>query len=169
MAILISLRILGKSFLEWLCCLNAVMSNCFVTPWTVAYQAPLSTGFPRQGYWSGLPFPSPWGRLLHWQANCIPLGHLGSPWNDFGSQQTLADIICTSLCYGNYIMWLAVAVWLPVPYLPLLLGRMDLGSKQIKWEDPFPTQTHFSVFEKKAAAEGLVGVWQLPSPPASCN
>ena len=29
-------------------------------PWTVARQAPLSTGFPRQGYWSGLPFPSPW-------------------------------------------------------------------------------------------------------------
>ena len=31
----------------------------FVTPWTVAYQAPLSIGFPRQEYWSGLPFPSP--------------------------------------------------------------------------------------------------------------
>ena len=31
----------------------------FVTPWTVAYQAPLSMGFSRQQYWSGLPFPSP--------------------------------------------------------------------------------------------------------------
>ena len=31
----------------------------FVTPWTVAYQAPPSTGFSRQEYWSGLPFPSP--------------------------------------------------------------------------------------------------------------
>ena len=31
----------------------------FETPWTVAYQAPLSTGFSRQEYWSGLPFPSP--------------------------------------------------------------------------------------------------------------
>ena len=29
----------------------------FVTPWTVARQAPLSLGFPRQEYWSGLPFP----------------------------------------------------------------------------------------------------------------
>ena len=27
----------------------------FVTPWTVAYQAPLSMGFSRQEYWSGLP------------------------------------------------------------------------------------------------------------------
>ena len=30
-----------------------------MTPWTVAYQAPLSMGFSRQEYWSGLPFPSP--------------------------------------------------------------------------------------------------------------
>ena len=33
----------------------------FVTPWTAAYQAPLSLGFSRQEYWSGLPFPS----LMH--------------------------------------------------------------------------------------------------------
>ena len=31
----------------------------FVTPWTGAYQAPLSMEFSRQEYWSGLPFPSP--------------------------------------------------------------------------------------------------------------
>ena len=31
----------------------------FVMPWTVAHQAPLSMGFPRQEYWRGLPFPSP--------------------------------------------------------------------------------------------------------------
>ena len=31
--------------------------------WTVAHQAPLSMGFSRQEYWSGLPFPSP-GDLL---------------------------------------------------------------------------------------------------------
>ena len=30
-----------------------------VTPWTVARQAPLSVEFPRQAYWSGLPFPTP--------------------------------------------------------------------------------------------------------------
>ena len=29
----------------------------FVTPWSVAQQAPLSMGFFRQEYWSGLPFP----------------------------------------------------------------------------------------------------------------
>ena len=31
----------------------------FVTPWTVAQQAPLSMGFSRQEYWSGFPFPFP--------------------------------------------------------------------------------------------------------------
>ena len=36
----------------------------FATLWTIAHQAPLSMGFPRQEYWSGLPFPSP-GDLPH--------------------------------------------------------------------------------------------------------
>ena len=31
-----------------------------VTPWTAAYQAPLSMGFSRQEYWSGVPLPFPW-------------------------------------------------------------------------------------------------------------
>ena len=31
----------------------------FVTPWTEGHQAPLSMGFSRQEYWSGLPVPSP--------------------------------------------------------------------------------------------------------------
>ena len=31
----------------------------FATPWTIAYQAPQSTEFSRQAYWSGLSFPSP--------------------------------------------------------------------------------------------------------------
>ena len=38
---------------------RSVVSDSFLTPWTVACQAPLSMGFPRQEYWSGLPFPTP--------------------------------------------------------------------------------------------------------------
>ena len=37
----------------------SVLSDSFVTPWIVAHQAPLSTGFCRQEYWSGLPSPPP--------------------------------------------------------------------------------------------------------------
>ena len=37
----------------------SVMFNSFATLWTVAHQAPLSVGFSRQEYWSGVPFSSP--------------------------------------------------------------------------------------------------------------
>ena len=40
---------------------SEVAQSCrlLATPWTAAYQAPLSMGFSRQEYWSGLPLPSP--------------------------------------------------------------------------------------------------------------
>ena len=43
-------------------CGSLVTKLCptLATPWTVAYQAPLSIGFSGQGYWSGVPFPSPY-------------------------------------------------------------------------------------------------------------
>ena len=39
------------------CVLNCIWF--FSIPWAVAHQAPLSTEFSRQEYWSGLPFPTP--------------------------------------------------------------------------------------------------------------
>ena len=56
-------------------------------PWTVAGQAPLSLGFSRQEYWSGLPFPSPGDlpdpgikpRSPAWQADSFPSELQGSP------------------------------------------------------------------------------------------
>ena len=62
----------------------------FETPWTVAHQAPLSMGFFRQEYWSGLPFPPP-GDLPNpgikpespmspaLQEDSLPAESLGSP------------------------------------------------------------------------------------------
>ena len=65
----------------WNCCtqaLHACICTCvlshfshvqlFVTPWTVARQAPLSMGFSRQEYWSGLPCPPP--GLLAFKTKC---------------------------------------------------------------------------------------------------
>ena len=49
------------------------MSNSFATPWTIALQAPLSMGFPRQEYLSVLPFPSS-GDLLDPEVECLLLG-----------------------------------------------------------------------------------------------
>ena len=63
------------------------MSNSLVTLWTVAHQAPLSMRFPREEYWSGLPFPSP-GDLPDpgiepmppaLKVDSLTLSHLGSP------------------------------------------------------------------------------------------
>ena len=51
----------------------------FATLWTVAYQAPPSMGFPRQEYWSGVPFPSP--------------GDLPDPGIDPGSPTLEADAL----------------------------------------------------------------------------
>jgi len=48
------------------------------TPWTVAHQDPLSMGFSRQEYWSGLPFPSP--------------GDLPDPGIETGSPASQVDI-----------------------------------------------------------------------------
>ena len=43
-----------------LCCARLLCRvPLFATPWTVAPPAPLSMGFSRKDYWSGLPFPSP--------------------------------------------------------------------------------------------------------------
>ena len=59
----------------------------FATLWTVAHQAPLSMGFTRQEYWSGVPFPSPgdlpdpgiepWSPAL--QADALPCEPPGKP------------------------------------------------------------------------------------------
>ena len=60
--------ILQGRTMEWVaiffsnaCCMLSCFSRVRLcaTLWTAAHQAPLSTGFSRQEYWSGLPFPSP--------------------------------------------------------------------------------------------------------------
>ena len=49
----------GYGHMKWSEVKSLSCVQFFVTPWTVAYQAPPSTEFSRQEYWSGLPFPSP--------------------------------------------------------------------------------------------------------------
>ena len=51
----------------------------FMTPWSVAYQAPQSMGFSKQEYWSGLPFPFP--------------GDLSNPGIEPGSPTLQADAL----------------------------------------------------------------------------
>ena len=80
----------GFSSCTILCTKSLRRVQLFATPWTVAHQAPLSTGLFRQEYWSGLSFPPPGDlsdpeieptslHLLHWQVDSLPLTLLGSP------------------------------------------------------------------------------------------
>ena len=48
-----------KEIGHYMCVYMLSRFQLFVTPWTVAYQTPLSMEFSRQEYWSGLPFPTP--------------------------------------------------------------------------------------------------------------
>ena len=58
------LRDHGYNFLYVRMSVSRLAVSDSVTPWTLAHQAPLSMGFSRQEYWSGLLFPSP-GDLPH--------------------------------------------------------------------------------------------------------
>ena len=71
-----------------------VLVQLFATLWTVALQAPLSMGFSRQEYWSGLPFPSPGDlpdpgirlRCPALQVDSLPLNHQGNTLTIFPPQ-----------------------------------------------------------------------------------
>ena len=65
----------------------------FVTPWTVAYEAPRSMGFSRQEYWSVLPFPSP--------------GDHPNPGNEPGSPALQADSLLSEPS-GSKMGWRAL-------------------------------------------------------------
>ena len=87
------LLIAGRFFIIW-AMKEALVNHCCAVlsaaPWTLAHQAPLSVGFPRQEYWSGLSFSSP-GDLPNsrikpmssaspaLQEESLPLSHRGSP------------------------------------------------------------------------------------------
>ena len=78
------------------------MSDSFTNLWTVAHQAPLSMGFPKQEYWSGLPFPPPGDLpdpgLKLWQADSLPLSHQGSPYYKVNSILTKLFKTSPPLC-----------------------------------------------------------------------
>ena len=97
-------RIKNKNF-KTVCSVTSVVSDSlqfFATLWSVARQAPLSTGFSRQEHWSGLPCPPPgifltqeWNPLLvslpFWQVGSLPLS---TTWE----AQSEAAHLCPAVC-----------------------------------------------------------------------
>ena len=88
--------------------LQSCSTDAFVTPWTVAHQAPLFMGFSRQEYWSGLPcppprdLPDPRSNLYslcfhHWQAGSLPQMPRGKPNHFVSSVQFSRSVVSDSL------------------------------------------------------------------------
>ena len=92
------------------CVCSQLLHRVFATTGTRAWQAPLSREFCRQEYWGRLPFSTP-GDLphpgikpafLHWQADSLPLRHLGSPLNYY------VLLSFTELMIFNYVIFLSL-------------------------------------------------------------
>ena len=77
-----------------------------MTPWTIACQAPLSMGCPRQEYWSGLLFPSP-------EDLPDPGAELGSPALQVVSLSTKPPIKLSSCSTLDYLMELFLLAHVP--------------------------------------------------------
>ena len=85
-------------------------ARLLVTPWSAAYQAPPSIGFPRQEYWSGVPLPSPWtmltlvitkgeGRILWYQLNSSTL-------SNFFKLVMMTTVFSSDSSYGfSHLLW----------------------------------------------------------------
>ena len=92
---------------------SLVAQSCLTlaTPWTVAGQAPLSVGFSRQEYWSGLPFPSP--------------GNHPNPGIEPRSPVLQADSLSTELQEKPWLVGIpGNSMWVLGPACPFLLKHL---------------------------------------------
>ena len=86
----------------------------FVTPWTTAYQAPLSMGYSRQEYWSGLPFPSPGEGIFltqgsnpglpHCRQRLYCLSHQGSLFRQYWLSTTSGNADCLHYNHSSFLI-----------------------------------------------------------------
>ena len=139
----------------------------FVTPWTIAHQAPLSMGFSRQEYWSGLPFllqsSQPWDRTHVSCDSCIGrqiLYHWATR-EDWRKRNS-----CKSyLCFVMLVMWmnsffLLFSFFLSSPPHCLFLLPPLLLPVSVLSESPFWVQGCFvDKSQKKMKEEYLICVF----------
>ena len=93
-------------------CLVFSHDRLFATPRTVACQAPLSMGFSRQEYWSGLPCPSPGDqtkpRSPAWQADSLPAELLGKPFTVYMYIKLLLPVFFLIQTFHSYFTCLFI-------------------------------------------------------------
>ena len=145
----------------------------FATLWTVASQSPLSMGFSKQEYWSGLPY-SPPGNLPNpgirprspaLQADSLPLSHQGSPvaiHNDYQIEWGLisgAHVLITEKAMALHSSTLAWKI--PRMEEPGRLQSMGVAKSQT-WLSDFTFTIHFHTMEKEMATHSSVLDWRTP-------
>ena len=85
----------------------------FMTPWTAAYQAPPSMGFPRQDHWSGLPLPSP---LIPLNKHQLAEKLLCGPWQNI--HKLIYLMVMGGVHYGGQNYWSERQQHSQFPHLP---------------------------------------------------
>ena len=135
----------------------------FVTPWTLAYQAPSSMGFSRQEYWSRLPFPSP-GNLPNpgiepgspaLQTDAIPSGPPGKPKLESVAHKRLPA--CPPCLTWGQASGPRVMAPAPGPQIPGCLA-LPGGRPQDPGDGPCPRATNTSLGPTTHPAEHSVGL-----------
>ena len=134
---------------------RSVVSDSFATSWTVACQAPLSMGFSRQEYWSGLPCPPPGESSRGRDGNsvfCIA--------GRFGFQNTVGRAAMSEQIHSF------TRTILKEDGFPVLPGHLDLSRM------PLPTLPSYL----PASATKLTACWDFvmltlhpQSQPSACN
>ena len=129
------------------CCCCLVANLCLTLlrlPWTIAYQAPSSTGFYRQEYWNGLSFPSPRDILnqgsnlclLHWQADALFLRHQGRLYNIYIVLGTINNItlfkVYRRACIGYIEILHYFIIYKGFEHLRDLLSAGGPGTKPLR-------------------------------------
>ena len=99
----------------------------FATPWTVAYQDPLSIRFSRPEYWSGMPFPSP--------------GDIPNPGIELGSASLWADTLSSEPPGMPYVCFKQIKMKSPFSYFNNPITLL-LNSRTKLWGESF----HFFPF-----------------------
>ena len=119
----------------YLTCGGLVAKSCpiLVAPWTVAYQAPLSMGFSRQDYWSGLSFPSP-SNILIFKNKLLPQFYQLSYWGFAGGSVEKNQLAMQEMQVDPWVRripwrrkWQPIPVFLPGEFHDSIWSWLLLG------------------------------------------
>ena len=135
-----------------------------MTPWTIACQSPLSMGFPRQEYWSRLPFPSP--------------RDLSDPGIEPGSPALQADSLPTELRLGESLkmrqfnpmsdseiiasIYFFLSTTFSILILDLVLVAQLVKNLPAMWETSVQSLGWEDPLEKGKASHSIFLAWRIP-------